>query len=149
MHPTLTNIAEPLTVFGVSIEGLAYNSTVLPVIFGIIIANYLSKLFTKIIPDVVKIFLVPVFVLLITVPLIYVFIGPFANSLSDSMYNLMNSLMTFSPIVAGAVLAFTWQILVIFGIHQAVIIPSIIALSMGQKDLFMSSYHQHHLLKWQ
>lgn len=138
LHPTITNIAEETFIFGVNVQGLAYNSTVLPIIFGILLAYPLEKFFNKVIPSVVKAFLTPILTILITVPIIYVFVGPLANSISDGLYAGLSSIYEFSPIVAGAVSAFFWQILVIFGVHQALIVPSIIGLSQGTPDLFIS-----------
>ena len=138
LHPTITGIAEETFIFGVNVQGLAYNSTVLPIIFGILLAYPLEKFFNKILPTVVKAFLTPLLTILITVPIIYVFVGPLANSVSNSLYAGLSSIYEFSPIVAGAVSAFFWQILVIFGVHQALIVPSIIGLSQGTPDLFIS-----------
>ena len=138
LHPTITNIAEETFIFGVNVQGLAYNSTVLPIVFGILLAYPLEKFFNKVIPSVVKAFLTPLLTILITVPIIYVFVGPLANSISNSLYAGLSSIYEFSPIVAGAVSAFFWQILVIFGVHHALIVPSIIGLSQGTPDLFVS-----------
>lgn len=138
LHPTITGIAEETIIFGVNVQGLAYNSTVLPIIFGILLAYPLEKFFNKILPTVVKAFLTPLLTILITVPIIYVFVGPLANNISNSLYAGLSSIYEFSPIVAGAVSAFFWQILVIFGVHQALIVPSIIGLSQGTPDLFIS-----------
>ncbi|WP_297376967.1 beta-glucoside-specific PTS transporter subunit IIABC [uncultured Helcococcus sp.] len=138
LHPTITGIAEETIIFGVNVQGLAYNSTVLPIIFGILLSYPLEKFFNKILPTVVKAFLTPLLTILITVPIIYVFVGPLANNISNSLYAGLSSIYEFSPIVAGAVSAFFWQILVIFGVHQALIVPSIIGLSQGTPDLFIS-----------
>ncbi len=138
LHPSITGIAEETFIFGVNVQGLAYNSTVLPIIFGILLAYPLEKFFNKILPTVVKAFLTPLLTILITVPIIYVFVGPLANNISNSLYAGLSSIYELSPIVAGAIAAFFWQILVIFGVHQALIVPSIIGLSQGTPDLFIS-----------
>jgi PTS system beta-glucosides-specific IIC component len=138
IHPSVTGIAEDTFIFGVNVAGLSYSSTVLPAIFGIVVAHFIAKFFDKVIPDVVKTFLTPLFTLLITVPLVYVFIGPVANGISDKIYMVISALTTTSPVIAGAVSAFFWQILVIFGVHGALIVPSIIALIQGTPDIFIS-----------
>lgn len=48
-----------------------YLSTVMPSILAIWVASHIQKFFTKIIPDVIKVFAVPFFTLLITVPLTF------------------------------------------------------------------------------
>ncbi len=55
-------------------------------------------------PDVIKVFVVPLFTLLITVPLTFLVVGPVANTLSDGLTNLFQAIMNFNPIVFGLVL---------------------------------------------
>ncbi len=138
VYPTLTGIAEDTMIFGINVKGIAYNSTVLPVIAGIALAYVLAKMLDKVVPTVVKSFVVPMLVIMIVVPIIYVFIGPIANGISNGLYDMMNKLINLSPIIAGAVAAFTWQIFVIFGVHQALIVPSIIGLSGGNPDSYFA-----------
>ncbi len=49
----------------------SYLRTVLPIILTVWVGSKIEKFFKKIIPDVVKVFVVPFFVILITVPLAY------------------------------------------------------------------------------
>lgn len=79
----------------------------------------------------VKLFLVPFFVALITIPLTFLAIGPVMNIVSDGLGAALIGIQTFSPILYGAVLGFAWQVLVMFGMHWAVIPFAIIALSQG------------------
>ncbi len=137
VYPTLVS-PENLVVFGINASGLNYSSTVLPVIAVVIIAYFLQKFFNKIIPDVVKAFLTPMLVLMISVPVGYVLIGPVANAISDGLYNIINAIINLSPIIAGAVSGFFWQIFVIFGVHQALTVPSIVALGQGLPDTFLA-----------
>ena len=98
-----------------------YLSTVMPSILAIWVASYIQKFFTKITPDVIKVFVVPFFTLLITVPLTFLVVGPVANTLSDGLTNLFQAIMNFNPIVFGLVLGILWQVLVMFGMHWALI----------------------------
>lgn len=47
--------------------------------------------------------------------------GPVANTLSDGLTNLFQAIMNFNPIVFGLVLGILWQVLVMFGMHWALI----------------------------
>lgn len=114
-----------------SIPLAGYGSTVMPIIAATAFAAFLEKQLKKIIPDVVKLFLVPFFTVLIAVPLTFIVIGPVMNFASDGLGNLLIAIQNFSPIVYGAILGFAWQILVMFGMHWAIIPFSIIALSQG------------------
>lgn len=114
-----------------SIPAMGYGSTVMPIIAATAFAAFIEKQLRKIIPDVVKLFLVPFFTVLITVPLMFIVIGPVMNFVSDILGNILIWIQAFSPIIYGAVLGFSWQILVMFGLHWAIIPFSIIALSQG------------------
>ena len=91
-----------------------YLSTVMPSILAVWVASYIQKFFTKITPDVIKVFVVPFFTLLITVPLTFLVVGPVANTFSDGLTNLFQAIMNFSPIVFGLILGISWQVLVMF-----------------------------------
>lgn len=93
----------------------------MPSILAIWVASYIQKFFTKMTPDVIKVFVVPLFTLLITVPLTFLVVGPVANTLSDGLTNLFQAIMNFNPIVFGLVLGILWQVLVMFGMHWALI----------------------------
>ncbi|MGX7197561.1 beta-glucoside-specific PTS transporter subunit IIABC [Enterococcus olivae] len=129
-----------LDFFGIpfSVPTAGYGSTVMPIIASTAFAAFIEKQLRKILPDVVKLFLVPFFVALITIPLTFLVIGPVMNVASDVLGSGLISIQTFSPIIYGAVLGFAWQILVMFGMHWALIPFVIIALSQGQPTALLS-----------
>ncbi|MFV0364625.1 MAG: glucose PTS transporter subunit IIA, partial [Suipraeoptans sp.] len=133
-YPTING--QELIFFGHAFT-LTYTGTVLPIIFICAAAAPLERFFKKVIPDVIKTFMVPVVVLCIMVPLGYLVIGPIANLISALLAMLVNTIYGFSPLLAGAFLGFFWQIIVIFGVHMVVLIPSIIALTSGTPDSIM------------
>ena len=131
------NALKLTTLFGIDVSKVSYSSTVLPAICAIALGYYLEKFFKKIIPDVVKNFLVPFFVLVIDIPITFAIVGPLANQISNVLASLLNLLLGISPIIGGAFVGFFWQIFVVFGVHQALTVPSIINLSSGTPDLFL------------
>ena len=102
----------------------------MPSILAIWVASYIQKFFTKMTPDVIKVFLVPLFTLLITVPLTFLVVGPVANTLSDGLTNLFQAIMNFNPIVFGLVLGILWQVLVMFGMHWALVPLAILSAAL-------------------
>lgn len=132
------NGLEVTKLFGIDISSVTYSSTVLPAICAVAIGYYLEKFFMKVIPDVVKNFLVPFMVLLIDVPITYAVVGPVANQVSNVLASVLNTLLAISPVIGGAFAGFFWQIFVVFGVHQALTVPSMINLSSGTPDLFLS-----------
>ncbi|WP_161948148.1 PTS transporter subunit EIIC, partial [Streptococcus suis] len=70
---------------------------------------------------VVKLFVVPFVTILVAVPLIFLVVGPVANFISDVLSNTFTAIMNFSPLLYGLILGATWQVLVMFGMHWAVV----------------------------
>lgn len=99
----------------------SYLSTVMPVILAIWVASIIEKQMKKIIPDVVKVFVIPFVVILVTVPLTFLLVGPIANFASDLLSNGFTGLMNFSPVLYGFFLGLLWQVLVMFGLHWAIV----------------------------
>ena len=103
--------------FGIPIISVDYTGTVIPVILAVWFASKCEKLFNKFIPDLVKFFFVPMLTLLVTLPVAILFLGPVATFGSTLISEFTLAIRGFSPLLAGAVVGATWQILVIFGMH--------------------------------
>ncbi|KRM96795.1 beta-glucosides PTS, EIIBCA [Liquorilactobacillus aquaticus DSM 21051] len=96
---------------------MSYTSSVIPIILAVWFASHVQKWARKVIPDVVKTFLVPFVTLLVAVPLTFLVIGPIATWLSDAISTVFVGIYDFSPLVAGLVMGALWQVFVMFGIH--------------------------------
>lgn len=103
--------------FGIPIISVDYTGTVIPVILAVWFASKCEKFFNKFIPDLVKFFFVPMLTLLITLPVAVLFLGPVATFGSTLISEFTLAIRSFSPLLAGAIVGATWQILVIFGMH--------------------------------
>lgn len=103
--------------FGIPLIAMDYTGTVVPVIFVVYFASKCEKFFGKFIPDLVKFFFVPMLTLLVAVPAGLLVIGPLASFASTVIAEAVMSVRDFSPMLAGAIVGLTWQILVIFGLH--------------------------------
>ncbi len=106
-----------MTFLGLPIIAMDYTSTVIPVIFIVYFASKCEKFFNKFIPDLVKFFFVPMLVLLVALPIGFMIIGPVSTFGSMLISQFVFKIREFSPLLAGAVVGGTWQILVIFGMH--------------------------------
>ncbi len=91
-----------------------YTGTVVPIIFVVYFASKCEKLFNKFVPDLVKFFFVPMLTLLVTLPVALIVIGPIATFGSTLISEAVLSIRDFSPLLAGAIVGFSWQILVIY-----------------------------------
>ena len=127
-YPALQGV--DIEVFGMVVNQ-TYTSTMLPMVVLAFIAVPLEKWLSKVIPDVIKTFVVPALVLAICLPLGFSLIGPAANIVGVVMSNVITAVSGISPVLAGAVMGFSWQLLVLIGCHMAVIMPLIVPLMMG------------------
>ncbi|HEM3173599.1 TPA: PTS glucose transporter subunit IIA [Streptococcus suis] len=99
----------------------SYLSTVIPAILATWVASIIEKNIRKVTPDVVKLFVVPFVTIFVAVPLTFLVVGPVANFISDVLSNTFTAIMNFSPILYGLILGAAWQVLVMFGMHWAVV----------------------------
>lgn len=98
-----------------------YPSSVVPIVVAVFFAAKIEKFFKKIYPDVIKTFMVPLTTLLIIVPFTLLLLGPVVTFLSAGLSGVFTLLFNTSGLLAGAALGAVWQILVIFGLHWALI----------------------------
>jgi len=98
-----------------------YPSSVMPIIASVYFAAKIEKFWKKILPDVIKMFSVPLMTLVIIVPLTYLAIGPIVNIASSLVSLLFATISSFSTILYGMAAGAIWQILVIFGLHWGLI----------------------------
>lgn len=103
--------------FGIPMIAMDYTGTVIPVIFVVYFASKCDKFFSRYIPDLVKFFFVPMLTLLVAIPAGFLLIGPLASFGSAIIAKTVITVRDFSPMLAGAIVGLTWQILVIFGLH--------------------------------
>ena len=103
--------------FKIPLIAMDYTGTVIPVIFVVYFASKCEKFFSKFIPDLVKFFFVPMLTLFVAIPVGFLVIGPLATFGSTIIAEIVMGVRNFSPMLAGAIVGLTWQILVIFGLH--------------------------------
>lgn len=106
-----------LEFFGIPMIAMDYTGTVIPVIFVVYFASLCDRFFGRFVPDLVKFFFVPMLTLLVAIPAGFIVIGPLAVFGSTVIAELVMTVRNFSPMLAGAIVGLTWQILVIFGLH--------------------------------
>lgn len=114
-----TMFASPVYIdfFGIPVISVDYTGTVIPVILAVWFASKCEKFFNKFVPDLVKFFFVPMLTLLVAFPVAIIFLGPIATFGSTLISQFTLAIRNFSPLLAGALVGLTWQILVIFGMH--------------------------------
>lgn len=128
MHPTILNAAAQIAETGVStvdflgmpILLMKYSSSVIPIILAVWIMSYLYPLVNRVIPKFLQVLLTPMIVLFIMVPLELIVFGPVGSHIGDWLTNGINSLFSTAGVLAGAILGFFKPIMVMFGMHYAI-----------------------------
>ncbi|MBP2058817.1 PTS system beta-glucosides-specific IIC component [Lactobacillus colini] len=110
-----------VTFFGLHIQNLTYSTSVIPILLAIWALSYLEPLFNKVFPEAIRNIFTPLLSLLIMVPLTLLVVGPIGNGLSNILADGLMYLYRFSPAIAGLLLGAFHQVIVIFGIHWALI----------------------------
>ena len=119
---TLPFIGSYYTKFiGIPFVSGNYTSTVVPVICIVALAAQIQKIAKKFVPEMLQNFFVPFFVLIISLPIGLLVIGPVVSLLTPVLSNMFAGLYAFSPIVTAFVIGALWQCLVIFGLHWALV----------------------------
>lgn len=106
--------------FGIPVVLMNYNSTVVPIILSIWVFSYLYKWLEKVIPETLKLVVVPLISLAIMVPLTVIVIGPIGVYSGEFIANVVNWLIERSGMLTGVLIGGGWSVLVSFGIHWAV-----------------------------
>lgn len=107
--------------FGIPVILMTYSMSVIPIIVSAFFAAKLERFFARVIPDVVKVFLVPMFTLLIIIPVTFIVIGPIATWASQLLGQATTSIYELSPVIAGAFIGGFWLVFVMFGLHWGLV----------------------------
>jgi beta-glucoside PTS system EIICBA component len=110
-----------ITFLGIPVIMMSYASSVIPIILSAFVASKVEKGLKKIIPDVVKTFVVPFFTIAIMVPLTFLAIGPISTWAGSLLGAATIWIYELSPIVAGLIIGGLWQVFVIFGLHWGLV----------------------------
>lgn len=120
--------------FGIPVVMMSYSSTVIPIILSVIVMSQLEKVCNRFIHDSVKNFLTPLISLVIMLPVTLIVFGPFGVYVGNAIADGLLSAFSFSPLIAGAILGASWQILVIFGVHWGLVPVFINNIAVFGKD---------------
>ena len=123
-YPSVVNLMtskSEVTFFAIELTKANYTSSVIPIIIAVFILSYIQRFLEKIIPEVLKIIMVPTFSLLIMIPATLFIFGPIGIYIGEFINWVYYFIMGVSPILLGAFIGGVWCILVIFGAHRAIV----------------------------
>jgi len=120
IYPSIQQLftaGNPVTFFGLPVMMMKYTGTVIPIIFSVWLMSIFERFLNRHIHESVRNILTPFFLLTLMVPLTLMTIGPVGVSVSEAVASLFVTIYSVNPIIASALMAAAWQVLVIFGVH--------------------------------
>jgi len=101
-----------------------YTSSVIPIIIAVWVASLFWHKVDKVIMPALRFFLTPMLTCIIFVPLTFLVIGPVASVLTNllaAFFQGVYEIPVVGGLLCGALLGGLWQVLVVFGLHWAVV----------------------------
>ncbi len=131
IHPNLNALlaAGNTTYFGLPVTAATYSSSVLPVLLMVPLMGYIERFADKVCPDLVKIFLKPLLVIFISVPIALVVVGPIGSILGNYLAMGINLLYSKAGWLAIMVLSAAMPFIIMTGMHYALLPISTIGLT--------------------
>lgn len=120
VYPDLTaafSAGEALTFLKIPVVLVSYTASVIPIIISVYLLSKLEKALNKVMPEMVKGFLVPLVSLMVIVPLTYLVVGPIADTAGKLLASGYTGLVGLNPVIAGGLLGLIWPAAVMFGVH--------------------------------
>ncbi len=126
LAPDFVQIAgsgEPFTVFGIPCRTANYGQTVIPAMLSVYALSLIYKFFKKIMPDVLTTVFTPFVTMLVTVPVSLCLLAPLGSIIGDAISGGLAWFGQNTGFVGVAVIAALWELLVITGMHMALMMP--------------------------
>lgn len=124
LHPTWTGLVaagDPVSLFGVIPLTLAsYGSTVIPILLIVFVQSYLERWLNRVIPNAVKLVVVPMVVFLVMGTLALAVLGPIGTVMGAGLAAFFTFLTANAPWVPPVIIGTLLPIMVMFGVHNAV-----------------------------
>lgn len=79
------NGVEGLSVFGIQLPTITYSSSFIPILLAVWFMGYVQAFLKKVIPNLLQYFLIPVFTLVITLPVTLLFFGPIGTWIGEGI----------------------------------------------------------------
>lgn len=121
----LVNKQASLDIFGIPVTGVSYASSVVPIILITFIMSYVERFFTRYIPDMLQLMLVPLCTVIVMLPLALCALGPLGFILGTYLSTFFLGIHDVLGPIGIGVIAALFQPLVLTGMHHALNMTSI------------------------
>lgn len=145
--PELTTLlTDGASFMGFGLQNIAYASQVFPAILTVLFYAQIEKLFTRISPKPIRIFFVPMMSLVITVPVALLILGPLGFEVGTIFSAAIIWLYAHLGWVATGILAAVLPLMVVTGMHKAMIPYAVSSMSeMGAELLYLPASLAHNI----
>lgn len=143
LYPGLTEIlagGETINFFGLPVKGATYHSSVIPIILAALLLSFLEKHLDRLLPEVVKGFLMPLLCIPIVGTVTLFAFGPASAILGEYLANGYEFIYALSPIIAGLVIGVIFQPMVIFGLHWSLMLISMNNIAVAGHDSILALF---------
>lgn len=114
------NVGEdPISFIGIPVQGIAYNSTVFPIILGVLFMSVVYRVLQKHMPVYMRTIFVPLITMLVSVPVTLIVLGPIGNTVGTWLADGVLAIYRFAPALAVAIIGLGTPWLVFFGMNNA------------------------------
>lgn len=124
LHPDLTALlgaGKSISFIGLPVTAATYSSTVIPILLAIWLMSYVEKGIDRITPSSLKLIAVPMLTLVIVVPVTLITVGPIGAILGNYLSVGVNDLFNHAGIAAMILLAGTFSLIIMTGMHYALV----------------------------
>jgi PTS system beta-glucosides-specific IIC component len=128
LYPSLVTLmaaGDPVDFLGVPVTAVSYGSTVIPILLAIWLMSWVEKGMNRITPGAIKTLVVPLVTLFVVVPITLVVLGPLGSFVGGGLSGGINWLLDNGGVFAGIILGGLLPLIVMTGMHYA-LVPFII-----------------------
>lgn len=128
LHPTISTLLSgamktgtPLDFFHLPVTPANYAASVISMFVTVWVGGYIERFFDRRIHESVRVIFSPMLTILIVVTLFFTIIGPFGAIAGDGLSRGIVKLFEISGILGGVAVAVGWCLMVIVGMHYAMV----------------------------
>ena len=145
--PSITTLlGEGATLFGFTIQNIAYSYQVFPAILSVAFLYFVEKYVTKISPKPIRVFFVPMICFILVVPVTLLILGPLGYNIGQLLTTVILFLYDKLGWIAVAILAAILPFMIATGMHKALVPYAVSSITeMGSELLYMPASLAHNM----
>ena len=124
LHPNfvaLKDAGDPVYFLGLPVGLVSYSSSVIPILLIVWFQSYVERFFKKVTPDMIKVFFVPLMVMLTCAPVGLIAIGPLGNLVGAGLAAVLLWLEGYGSWIVPTLIGALCPLLVMTGTHYTLV----------------------------